>query len=140
MDLILRPWRHYTDFQGRSTRREYFLFSLQLIVGFVLLILLMGAGAILSDPSAFGEIGIGSGLVLFLLWLVSFVPGLAVGVRRLHDSGKSGWLLLLSLLPYLGGLILLVLMLLPPDAHRNAYGADPRDPSASTDDLLRTFS
>lgn len=141
MDLLLRPWRHYADFQGRSRRSEYWLFVLQTIVVAFILMSFIGFGTFF-DPTGAGLLGLSGGAlgVLTVFWLATIIPSLAVGVRRLHDAGLSGWLMLIGLIPYLGGLILLVLVLLPPNNSTNAYGPDPRDPSASIDELSRTFS
>jgi len=141
MELLLRPWRHYADFQGRSRRSEYWLFVLQTTVVAFVVVFFIGFGSFL-DPSSGGLLGLSAGALalLGLFWLATVIPGLAVGVRRLHDAGLSGWLMLIGFIPYLGGLILLVLTLLPPNNSTNAYGPDPRDPSASMDELSRTFS
>lgn len=66
-------------------------------------------------------------LVLFLLVYLGlfFIPGIAVTVRRLHDQGQSGWMYLLSLIPYVGGLVIFVFMCLPGTRGPNQYGDDP---------------
>jgi len=88
MDLLLRPWRHYADFSGRSRRSEYFLFYLTLY-GAIFVIAVIGG--LLSDAKE-GMSGIAIGaLVLFVL--AAIIPSLAVSVRRMHDQNKSGaWL------------------------------------------------
>jgi uncharacterized membrane protein YhaH (DUF805 family) len=65
-------------------------------------------------------------IALVALWLAAFIPMLACGVRRLHDSGKSGWLYLIGLIPFIGGLILFVLLLLNGDPGENRFGRNPR--------------
>jgi len=60
-------------------------------------------------------------------FLAAIVPGLAVSVRRMHDQNKSGWYLLINFVPYIGGLIFLVLCFLPGTEGENDYGWDPRE-------------
>ena len=70
-------------------------------------------------------------MMLALLSLVAgVIPGLAVAVRRLHDQNKPGILLLLGLIPGIGGLILLFFMLMEGDGQENDFGPDPRDREA----------
>ena len=71
------------------------------------------------------------GIVVIVLGL--FVPSLAVSIRRLHDQGKSGWLYLVSFIPYIGGIILLVLMCIAGDEGENEYGPDPKNPGYDED-------
>ena len=68
-----------------------------------------------------------------LFGLVSFIPGLAVAIRRLHDQDRSGWLLLLVFIPILGWFALLVLMLLDGTRGRNRFGPDPKNPGEEAD-------
>jgi uncharacterized membrane protein YhaH (DUF805 family) len=77
-----------------------------------------------STPVA-GIVGVGL-LVLFVLATV--IPAIAVQVRRFHDQDKSGWFILLGLVPYAGGLIVFIFMLLEGTRGANQYGPDPRDP------------
>jgi uncharacterized membrane protein YhaH (DUF805 family) len=123
------PYKRYADFTGRSRRMEYWMFAL-----FYSLVMMVGLIAVIaaSGPSydAAGEAGSGAGmlivgLLLFVFVLGSFIPGLAVQVRRLHDQNLSGWLVLINLVPYLGALVMLVLMCIKGTAGENQYGPDP---------------
>ena len=69
-------------------------------------------------------------IVAMLFLAASFIPGLAVAVRRLHDQNKPGVLLLLGLIPGIGGLILLFFMLMDGDGQENDFGPNPRDRDA----------
>jgi uncharacterized membrane protein YhaH (DUF805 family) len=69
-------------------------------------------------------------IVLGVYFLVFFIPGLAVQVRRFHDQDKSGWFILLGFIPYVGSLILLVFMCLEGTRGPNRFGPDPKDPYA----------
>lgn len=131
MHWMLLPLKRYADFRGRSRRLEYWMFSLGLVIVYVILILLlpfMAGGESGTDHPLFGLLLVAVGLALFL-------PALAVQVRRFHDQGRSGWLVLLGLIPVIGSLILLVMMCLPGEKGPNAYGPDPFDPEG-----VATFS
>ena len=79
---------------------------------------------------SFGEFGIYGPLYL-IYGLAMFLPGLAVGVRRLHDVGKSGWMYLIALIPFIGAIWLLVLMVTDGESSENNYGINPK--SVTTD-------
>lgn len=96
--------RKYADFGGRAGRPEFWWF-------FVFQIGVYVVASILGS------------WLYFLAFLGLALPAIAVGVRRLHDTGKSGWLMLLALVPLLGGLVLLYLAAQPGEPARNAYGA-----------------
>lgn len=121
---IALPLRRYADFSGRSRRKEYWLFLLMACV-ILATVVILGAtmGAVGADSQ-----GPDSSFLLFYLviWSALFIPGLAVAVRRLHDQDKSGWFLLLNFVPYLGGLVVLILMSLDGTSGRNRFGEDPK--------------
>ncbi|TFI56518.1 DUF805 domain-containing protein [Sphingomonas parva] len=136
-DVLLRPWRHLFDFQGRSTRTEYWLFMLQIaaIAMVLVMLLVMLAGSL-------GEgIGAASLLVIIPFAFFAFIAGLSAAVRRLHDQDLSGWFYLINLIPYLGGFIFLIMMLLPGTDGENRFGPNPRDPEQrGTDEVAGIFS
>jgi uncharacterized membrane protein YhaH (DUF805 family) len=104
---------HYADFEGRARRTEYWMFFLvNLIIAIVV-----------------GLIGMAIHLrVLSTLYsLAVLVPGIAVGVRRLHDTGRSGWWWLIALIPVIGTIWIIVLFAIPGDQAANQYGADPKE-------------
>lgn len=119
--------QRYADFSGRSHRTEYWMFTLfYVLVTVVLGILALATGAFEKNET--GEPGGAFWLLLVLFGLFAlamFVPSLAVQVRRFHDQDKSGWFVLLSLIPYVGGLIVLVFMVLPGTRGGNRFGPDP---------------
>lgn len=131
MEWMIMPLRRYADFSGRSCRREYWMFTLlNVIVIFALALIVslgMGLGSIAGDVGLAIFAGIG-GLVFGIYGLAVIVPSIAVQVRRFHDQDKSGWFVLLAFIPYLGGLILLVFMLLEGTRGPNRFGPDPLDP------------
>ncbi|PKQ00147.1 MAG: DUF805 domain-containing protein [Alphaproteobacteria bacterium HGW-Alphaproteobacteria-13] len=124
MDWMLMPYKRYADFSGRSQRMEYWMFSLFM---FLVIIALVIVAAVLGG---LGDSG-GSPSMLFIIpfilfVLVSIVPSIAVTVRRLHDQDKSGWFYLLSFIPYVGGIIIFVLMCIDGTRGPNRFGPDPK--------------
>lgn len=132
MEWMILPYRRYAEFAGRSRRKEYWMFALfQLLVS-------MAIGAVFGQPTWMAAPGMMSGGVMVggfggvlqnLFALASVVPSLAVSVRRLHDQDRSGWLLLLLFIPFLGWFALLVLMCLEGTRGPNRYGPDPKNPT-----------
>ena len=110
----LTVWKRYALFEGRSGRPEFWWFVLgQVVISFVL--------GMLSQAS-------GLFMILWYIWaLATIVPNLAVGARRLHDIGKSGWLQLVGLIPIVG-LVLLYFWALPSQPGPNQYGEGPLPP------------
>ena len=105
--------KNATNFSDRASRREYWLFFLANFT----------AGILLSIVD--GITGIPILAILFILAML--VPGIAVAIRRLHDGGRSGWWLLVSLVPILGPIALLVLMVLPGSPGANQFGSPVMD-------------
>ena len=132
MDWMLMPLRRYADFSGRSRRKEYWMFTLFILLVYAVLGTLIAMGGLFSsmaDPgatpqiSAIGWIGIG---LLGIFALGIFIPALAVIVRRLHDQDKSGWFILLQFIPYIGGIIILIFMCIEGTKGENRFGPDPK--------------
>ncbi len=119
MSWYLNVLRKYAEFDGRARRREYWGFS---IVNFVVILLLGVPDAILGLATPGG----GLGLLTAIYVLAVALPWLAVTVRRLHDLGRSGWWVLIGVVPYLGALVLLVFALLDGHAGANEYGPSPK--------------
>ena len=122
VDAIKSVFSQYAGFAGRARRSEYWWFFLfTLILSFIAGILDGALGtSIGSGPSSTGVVGLVVGLALLL-------PGLAVAVRRLHDTDRSGWWLLIGLVPLVGGIVLLVFFVMGGTRGSNRYGADPKD-------------
>ena len=99
---------HYFDFEGRSTVQQYWMFTLWCFIFSILL-----------------EV-IGQDIASTLFSLALLFPGLAIGARRLHDIGKSGWWQLLWLIPIIGWIILIVFLVTKGESGINGYGEDPR--------------
>ena len=131
MSLMFQPFKKYADFQGRARRSEYWLFSLFcFIVGMVFTILRIATGGLESlESGRMDPIGI----LNLLFSLAILVPSLAVGFRRLHDTNRSAWWILIGLIPIIGWIVLLVFTLLPVAPGPNRFGPDPKSPLAGVD-------
>lgn len=126
MDWMFMPLKRYADFGGRSQRMEYWMFALFQVLFLVFAAVILGVTGAFEES---GESAIGGLLliVIFIAYLgLFFIPGLAVTVRRFHDQDKSGWLVLLNFIPYVGGLIVLIFMCLDGTQGENQYGPDPK--------------
>ncbi len=119
MNWYVKVLKQYADFNGRARRMEYWMYVLfNVMVAFILLLIDNIIGI------AFEDIGYGP---LYLLYCFAIViPSIAVAVRRLHDSGRSRWWILISLVPLIGGIWFLVLMLMDSDPGDNQYGPSPK--------------
>ncbi|MCW4454854.1 DUF805 domain-containing protein [Flavobacterium sp. MXW15] len=125
MDWMLLPFKRYVDFEGRSRRTEYWMFQLLLAVVYMVLLGLMFLGVAMGSEQEPGGL-FWVGLVLVVLFaLGTFLPALAVQVRRFHDQDKSGWFVLLGFIPWVGGLIVLIFMCLRGTIGPNRFGEDP---------------
>lgn len=106
-DAVRICFSKYADFNGRAARPEFWWFALFLFVANVIIGL------------------IDSNLLAGLFFLATILPALAVSVRRLHDIGKSGWWVLLHLIPVIGFLVLLYFYIQPTEPGANEYGPPP---------------
>lgn len=120
MNWYLQVLKNYAGFSGRARRKEYWMF---LLFNMIFLIAAMIIDNVVG--TTFG--GLPYGLFYFLYALAVFLPGLAVGVRRLHDVGKSGWFMLIGLIPIVGGIWLLVLFCTDGNPGANEYGVNPKE-------------
>lgn len=125
MDWMLLPLKRYADFQGRSRRKEYWMFVLGIFIAAIVLSIIEGIAGVN------GMIAGAYGPLTAIFFLVIIVPGIAVQVRRFHDQDKSGWFVLIGLIPLLGGLVVLVFMCLEGTRGPNRFGADPKDPAGA---------
>ena len=119
-DAIRTCFHKYTDFRGRAGRGEYWWFWL--------LTFLVGA---IPGWFNFGSEHAFGSVLGWLSWLVSLaliIPGLAVAVRRLHDIGKSGWWLLVVLIPIVGPIWYIILLATRGTPAPNQYGPPPGQP------------
>lgn len=125
MNWYLQVIKKYAVFSGRARRKEYWMFFLFNIIFAVIASILDG---IIGTR---GESGIGMIHALYSLFVL--VPGLAVTVRRLHDTDKSGWWIFIVLIPVIGAIWLLILMMMDGTTGENKYGPNPKETSNVTD-------
>jgi uncharacterized membrane protein YhaH (DUF805 family) len=111
-DAVASALRNYATFAGRARRSEFWFF-------FLFTLLAQAVAGIIDEAATRGVLG----AVLSILLLL---PSIAVGVRRLHDNGRSGWWLLLGLVPMIGWIVLLIWYCQPGEAGPNRFGPDPR--------------
>ena len=117
-------WSNYATFKGRSRRSEYWWIQLFLVLTNLAVAAIDLA---LMDGDVDRFIANGGGGIVGLVWiLVTIVPALAVLIRRLHDTGKSGWWVLIGFVPFVGTIVLFVFSVLDSDAGDNKYGASPK--------------
>lgn len=117
MNSMLIPLTRYAQFDGRASRKEFWMFYLFVMLVTVVGYIGMGIGAAMGSDvltMLFGAI-----VILFIL--ATLVPFIAVSVRRLHDTDKSGWFMLLGLIPF-AGIVLLVFYVLPGTPGDNRFG------------------
>ena len=132
MEWMLMPLKRYADFSGRSRRKEYWMFALLMVIVNLLLYTVIGGAALGSSDNDAGLAAFGSAVIAaMILGLIFLIPSIAVAVRRFHDQDKSGWFVLLGLIPYLGWLILIVFMCLDGTRGPNRFGPDPKAGEAS---------
>jgi uncharacterized membrane protein YhaH (DUF805 family) len=127
---VASVYRKYVTFSGRACRSEYWwyiLFSIivSVVIAFVESALGLGAGQVTSSPDA-GFSASYAGGPLSIIWsLLNILPSIAVGIRRLHDTDRSGWWLLIGLVPLVGFIVLLVFFCSKGTTGANRFGNDP---------------
>lgn len=118
-------WKRYRNFSGRSRRSEYWFIQL-FLVATNLAVAIIDLALMGWDVDRF--IANGGGGIVGLLWiLVTIVPTFAVLVRRLHDTGKSGWWALVGFLPLVGAIVLLVFTVTDSSPGANKFGPSPKE-------------
>ena len=127
MNYYLNALKNYVTFSGRARRSEYWYFVLfNLIFSWAAILLdhFLGTSFIINTMN--GPIDFYYGYIYLIYALVVFLPSFAVFVRRLHDVGKSGWFLLIGLIPLVGAIWLLVLLFTDSNVGPNKYGLNPK--------------
>jgi len=122
MSWFLAALKKYADFSGRARRSEYWFFTLFYLLIYIALLVLSAlagrhGGAIV-------------GILLLVYLLAMLIPSLSVTVRRLHDTDRSGWWVLISLVPLIGGIILLVFLAQDSHTGDNRFGLNPKEATA----------
>ena len=112
MDEFLLAFKKYAVFEGRSRRREFWFFTLFCYIVMAVLYVV--------------DMMLGTGVLSTIFGLAVLIPSLAVGARRLHDTGRSGWWLLLYLVPLVGFIVLIVFFVMDSQPGTNEYGPNPK--------------
>ncbi|MGH7299954.1 MAG: DUF805 domain-containing protein [Candidatus Rokuibacteriota bacterium] len=123
MSWFVTALRKYAVFSGRSRRSEYWYFALFYLLIYLVLMVVDGIGGFI-DP------GSGIGLLSGIATLALLIPSLAVSVRRLHDTGRSGWWILIGFVPLVGAIILIVFLAQDGETGANRFGANPKAPAS----------
>jgi uncharacterized membrane protein YhaH (DUF805 family) len=119
MNWYLEVLKKYAEFNGRAQRKEYwFFFLISTVISIFLAVIDSFTGTISEEA--------GIGLLSGLYALAVLIPGLSVTVRRLHDTDRSGWWILIGLIPVIGGIALLIFMVLDSTPGDNQYGPNPK--------------
>ena len=121
-------WSRFADFKGRSRRSEYWYVQLFLVVTNLAV---AGIDLALMDGDVDRFIANGGGGIVGLIWIfATIVPALAVLVRRLHDTGKTGGWALVGFIPLVGSIVLLVFTVTDSSPGENKYGTSPKASSS----------
>ena len=112
MNYYIECWKKYVEFSGRARRKEYWMFVLFNLIA--------------SIVAGFIDGLLGTRMIGSLYSLAVLLPGLAVRARRLHDTDRSGWWMLIALIPLVGWIVLLIFMCLDSTPGENRFGANPK--------------
>ena len=118
MQWFIKALKNYATFSGRARRKEYWFF----ILFYVLIVIALS----IIDGIVGTTMESGGGILSSLFVLAMLIPSISVGVRRLHDTDKSGWFILLGLIPLVGPIILLVFFVMDGTAGDNRFGPNPK--------------
>jgi uncharacterized membrane protein YhaH (DUF805 family) len=126
---MFEAYKRTLDFQGRAGRKEYWLFFLAYMIQLIIAMVIDN-----TVLSAF-QLGGGVGILYLLVILANLLPAISAGFRRLHDTNRSAWWLLIAFIPLIGGLVLLIFYVLPGTPGANRFGPAPGAP-----ELEETFA
>jgi uncharacterized membrane protein YhaH (DUF805 family) len=124
MNYYLTVLKKYAVFNGRARRSEYWWF---ILINFIAVLVLGFASSLLSLEVGASDTSAGFPILALVYDLAVLIPSIAVGVRRLHDTGRSGWWLLIALIPFIGAIVLIVFFVLDSTPGPNKYGPNPKE-------------
>ena len=119
MNWYLDAWKNYITFTGRSRRAAYWMFVLFNLIAVILANVIDNVLG-LAGQGGYGPISMIYGLAVFL-------PGLALAIRRLHDTGRSGWWMLIGFIPLIGLIVLIIFFVQDSHPGTNQYGPNPKE-------------
>ncbi|WP_312557252.1 DUF805 domain-containing protein [Empedobacter brevis] len=132
-------FENYANFSGRARRSEYWYFVLcNFIITLILYIPMIIAIAINGNSDSPGALFYLAYGLLMIYAIATFIPSLAVVVRRLHDTGKSGWYYLIGLIPLVGVILLLIWLFSDSQPGSNNWGPNPKDLNDSINQIGST--
>ncbi|MBH0026937.1 MULTISPECIES: DUF805 domain-containing protein [unclassified Pseudoalteromonas] len=114
MEYFMEAMRRYTDFSGRTRRKDFWMFILFYAIFYVVCAVV--DGVIGTAP-----------IVTTLFSLAMLIPSISIAARRLHDTGRSGWWQLIALIPLIGAIVLLVFYVLDSHQGENDFGPNPKE-------------
>jgi uncharacterized membrane protein YhaH (DUF805 family) len=112
VNWYLAVLKKYATFSGRARRQEFWMFAL---INFVIAVILSAL-----------DMALGIGLLSGLYALGVLIPSIAVGARRLHDTGRTGWWQLIALIPFIGVIVLIIFFVMDSNPGDNQYGPNPK--------------
>lgn len=121
MNWYIDAWKNYFTFTGRSRRKAYWMFVLFNLIAVIIANVLDNATGLISES--------GYGTISSIYSLAVFIPGLALAVRRLHDIGRTGWWMLIGIVPLVGWIVLFIFFVTDSQAGSNQYGPNPKEPT-----------
>ena len=123
MNWYIEVLKKYAVFNGRARRKEYWYYYLFYMLTYIVLIIIDVVAGTFSAEA-------GMGLLSGIYTLSVLIPSIAVGVRRLHDTNRSGWWLLIGLIPIIGAIVLIVFLASDSKPEENQYGPNPKAATA----------
>ena len=125
MSWFIGALKKYAVFEGRARRKEYWFF----VLFYVIFAFGMALVDVIAGTMYYGAVT--GGLLSGLYALAMLIPSISVTVRRLHDTGRSGWWVLIGLIPLIGAIVLFVFMVLDSQQGENRFGPNPKEAAAS---------
>jgi len=141
MHWYIEALKKYAVFTGRSRRAEYWYFQLfNILIGIAIILVFAFLGGVLAGITGNGEKTAEAiaQLAYSVFALGTLLPALGVLIRRLHDTDRSGWWVLLGLVPFIGGIVLIVFCVQDSQPGSNQYGPNPKEAVAAAP-VLKSF-
>ena len=133
MHWYIEALKKYAVFTGRSRRSEYWYFQLfNILIGIAIVLVFAFLGGVVAGITGNGEKTAEAiaQLAYSVFALGTFLPALGVLIRRLHDTNRSGWWVLIGLIPFIGGIVLIVFCVEDSQVGSNQYGPNPKEATA----------
>jgi uncharacterized membrane protein YhaH (DUF805 family) len=132
MDMMFVALKKYADFSGRAQRSEFWMFALLVFIIEAVFYTLMGVMGGMGVPGAMPSGAAGLIAIIFMVLMLGLlIPSIAVTFRRLHDTDRSAWWLLIAFVPIIGALVLLYFYIADGTAGPNKFGPDPKGRGAA---------